>query len=540
MAHLDIQLTQANGRRRWRRLPTRPSWWLYLIVAAIALLMLIPVGYLILRAIGAGDDALVQLRRPANLRVLGASVLLAGVVTAASLLIGVPLAWLTTRSDLPGRRIWLVLAMAPLAIPSYIGAWAIISVLGPKGLLQRILAPLGVERLPEIYGFAGAAFALTLFGFPYVLLSVRVALRRMDPALEEAARSLGRPPRQIFRSIVLPQLRPAIAAGGLLVALYTLSDFGAVSLLRYTTFTSAIRSRYSLGNLTGAAVLSLLLVILAALLLGAEALTRGRVRYHRSSVGAMRRAAPTPLGRWKYPALLFCAVVMLFSVVLPLVAIVGWLAVGLRAGQPLNFQPSHVLNSMLAAGIAAAAATVAAVPVVLLAVRYPGRLTSLLERCTYIGYALPGIVVALALVFLGANYLPGLYQTLSLLVVAYVVRFLPQAIGSVRTSFLQINPRIEEAARALGRPRWRVVTSIVLPLLAPGLTSGAALVFLSTLKELPATLLLGPTGFKTLATDIWNQTTELQFSQAALPALLLLVAAAGSLALTLAQDRTKG
>ena len=230
---------------------------------------------------------------------------------------------------------------------------------------------------------------------------------------------------------------------------------------------------------------------------------------------------------------------MLFSVVLPLVAIVGWLAVGLRAGQPLNFQPSHVLNSMLAAGIAAAAATVAAVPVVLLAVRYPGRLTSLLERCTYVGYALPGIVVALALVFLGANYLPGLYQTLALLVVAYVVRFLPQAIGSVRTSFLQINPRIEEAARALGRPRWRVVTSIVLPLLAPGLTSGAALVFLSTLKELPATLLLGPTGFKTLATDIWNQTTELQFSQAALPALLLLVAAAGSLALTLAQDRQR-
>jgi iron(III) transport system permease protein len=539
MAHLDIQLTQASGRRRWRRLPTRPSWWLYLIVAAIALLMLIPVGYLILRAVGAGDDALAQLRRPANLRVLGASVLLAGVVTAASLLIGVPLAWLTTRSDLPGRRIWLIMAMAPLAIPSYIGAWAIISVLGPKGLLQRLLTPLGVERLPEIYGFAGAAFALTLFGFPYVLLSVRVALRRMDPALEEAARSLGRPPRQIFRSIVLPQLRPAIAAGGLLVALYTLSDFGAVSLLRYTTFTSAIRSRYSLGNLTGAAVLSLLLVILAALLLGAEALTRGRVRYHRSSVGAMRRAAPTPLGGWKYPALLFCTVVMLFSVVLPLVAIVGWLVVGLRAGQPLNFQPSHVLNSMLAAGIAAAAATVAAVPVVLLAVRYPGRLTTLLERCTYVGYALPGIVVALALVFLGANYLPGLYQTLSLLVVAYVVRFLPQAIGSVRTSFLQINPRIEEAARALGRPRWQVVTSIVLPLLAPGLTSGAALVFLSTLKELPATLLLGPTGFKTLATDIWNQTTELQFSQAALPALLLLVAAAGSLALTLAQDRRR-
>lgn len=537
MAQLKMQLSQPAPRRRWRRMPSRASWWLYVLVGTIALVMVLPIIYLLIRAGSAGDAAIAQLKRPATINVFVNSIVLSGFVTVASLLIGVPMAWLTTRSDVPLRRIWLILAMAPMAIPSYIGAWAIVSVLGPKGLLQRWLEPLGVQRLPEIYGFWGAAFALTLFGFPFVLLSVRVALRRMDPALEEAARSLGTPARTIFWRITLPQLRPAIAAGGLLVALYTLSDFGAVSLLNYTTFTSAIRSRYALGNLTSAAVLALMLVVLAVVLLAAEAATRGRKRYHRVSVGAMRRARPAPLGRWKYPALLLMSILMLFSVFLPIVAIVGWLVIGLQAGQPLNLQWMDVLNSLLAAALAAAVAVIAAIPVVLLAVRYPSKITTILERSAYVGYALPGIVVALALVFVGANYLPLLYQTLMMLVLGYVVRFLPQAIGSVQTTFLQISPRLEEAAQVLGKPRWRVILSIVLPLLMPGIVSGAALVFLSTLKELPVTLLLGPTGFDTLATDIWHNTSELRYSQAALPALLLMAAAAVSLSFLLAQDR---
>ncbi len=499
--------------------------------------MLLPLVYLVIRTIGDSDAALTQLRRPNTVRVFTGSALLALVVTVASTLIGVPLAWLTTRSDLPGRRIWLVLAMTPMAIPSYIGAWAMIAVLGTKGLLQRWLTPFGIEQLPSIYGFGGAAFALTLFGYPFVLLSVRVALKRMDPALEEAARSLGKSQRATFWGVTLPQLRPAITAGALLVTLYTLSDFGAVSLLRYSSFTREIYISRNAMNPAGAAVLSLLLVGLTLLILGAETLTRGRARYHRSSAGALRIAPPFKLGGWRWPAIIFCTLVMLVSVALPILAVVSWLIIGLRAGQPLNFQLADLGNSLLAAGLAALVTVVVALPVVLLAVRYPGKLTLLLERSAYVGYALPGIVVALALVFWGARYVPWAYQTLAMLILGYVVRFLPQAIGSIRTSFLQINPRIEEAAQALGRPRWQVVISITLPLLMPGMLSGAALVFLSTLKELPATLLLGPTGFNTLATDIWSNTTEVQFSQAALPALLLMLAAAASLALLLAQDR---
>ena len=538
MAHLDAQLTQPRIRRRWRRRKLQAPWWLHASAALIALLMLLPLGYLLIRATGTGTRAWDELMRPGTWRVLAGSATLAGVVTFLSVLIGVPLAWLTTRTDLPGRRIWLVLAMLPLAVPSYIGAWAMIAVVGPRGLFQQWLEPLGVERLPSIYGFGGAVLTLTLFGYPYVLLSVRTALRRMDPAIEEASRSLGQSARRTFLRITLPQLRPAIAAGSLLVMLYTLSDFGAVSLLRYDSFTRVIYQRYrSSFDRTGAAVMALVLVCLALLVLIAEHKTRGRARYYRSSAGSQRRAPTIPLNTWRWPALLFCGVVTCVGVLLPLIAILAWLIIGLRAGQPLNIQWEDIRNSLLAASLAAAVTTVAALPLVVLAVRYPGRLTTFLERSAYLGYGLPGIVVALALVFWGARYVPWLYQSLGMLVLAYMVRFLPQAIGSIRTSMVQISPRIEEAAQALGRRRSNVLWSITLPMLMPGLLSGAALVFLSTLKELPATLLLGPNSFDTLATDIWQNATEVQFSQTAVPALLLMAAAAASLALLLLQDR---
>jgi iron(III) transport system permease protein len=181
---------------------------------------------------------------------------LAAVVTAASVAVAVPLAWLTARTDLPGRRAWAVLAALPLVIPSYVGGFVLVSMFGPRGLLQDALAPLGVERLPEIYGLPGAALALTLFSYPYVLLTVRGALRGMDPALEEASRSLGSGGWATFFRVTLPQLRPAIVAGALLVALYSLSDFGAVSLLQFDSFSREIYTQYrSAFDRTPAAIL---------------------------------------------------------------------------------------------------------------------------------------------------------------------------------------------------------------------------------------------------------------------------------------------
>lgn len=528
------------GWMRQRRLH-RPPWFLWLTATIVAAAALLPLVYLVVRAAGAGWANLAEiLLRPRTMEVFAASAALALAVTLAAVVIGLTLAWLTVRTDLPGRRIWAVVTVLPLTLPSYVGAFALIGALGPRGMIQDWLEPFGVERLPSIYGFPGALLALTLFTYPYVMLSVRAGLRGLDPSLEEAARSLGRGPFRVFWEITLPHLRPSIYAGGLLVALYTLSDFGAVSLLRFDSFTRAIYLQYSASfDRSVAAVLALLLVVLTLFILTVEAKMRGQARYYRSSSGAIRRPARIKLGRWRLPALAFCGLITLLGLVLPLAVIAFWLTRGLMAGEELQLGLMVVLNSVTASGLAAAAAALAAIPLAVLAVRFPGQGSRWLERSAYLGYALPGIVIALALVFFGANYATFLYQTLAMLVFAYVVRFLPQAVGSSRASLLQISPRLEEAARSLGRSPGQVLASITAPLLKPGLLTGLALVFLTGLKELPATLLLGPTGFQTLATRIWAATEAASLSRAAAPALLLVLVSAVSVWLILSQEEKR-
>jgi iron(III) transport system permease protein len=355
--------------------------------------------------------------------------------------------------------------------------------------------------------------------------------------MEEAARSLGRNARQVFWQITLPHLRPAITAGGLLAVLYALSDFGAVAMLQFSSFTQAIYVQYrSAFDRSTAAVLALMLVLLTMVLLGLEARTRGRSRYYRASAGAVRSAKIVPLGVWRWPALIYCSLVALVALVMPVSVITFWFVRGLVAGEIFDFDWTFIGNSLLASGLAALIGMVAAVPVAFLAVRYRNRFTGFIEKATYTGYALPGLVVALSLVFFGANYALFLYQTLAMLVFAYVVRFLPQVVGTTRTSLLQISPHIEEAARSLGRSPLETLRTITVPLLKSGLLTGGALVFLTAMKELPVTLILGPTGFGTLATGIWSATEQAFFAQAAVPSLLLLVVSALSVMLILAQE----
>jgi iron(III) transport system permease protein len=221
---------------------------------------------------------------------------------------------------------------------------------------------------------------------------------------------------------------------------------------------------------------------------------------------------------------------------MPLGVIGYWLVRGLNAGEAITLRPDVALNSVAASGSAALVAIIAAIPVTVLAIRFPGRVSRWLERSTYIGYALPGIVLALSLVFFGANFATLLYQTIFMLMFAYVVRFLPQAIGSTRASLLQVSPRLEEASRNLGRTPLQTLTAVTVPLVRPGLLTGLALVFLTAMKELPATLLLGPTGFNTMATRIWDYTAEAFFAQASLPALLLVLVSAAAVWLILSQE----
>lgn len=513
-----------HGRRRpWSSI-SGASLLLWGAGALVALALLLPTAYLLIRAIGAGEAAWQNLLRWRTVETMARTLWLAASVTLLSTLIAVPLAWITVRTDVPMRRFWAALAPLPLVIPSYVGAYVMASALGPRGLAQQWLEQwFGVQRLPSMYGFSGALITLTLLSYPYLLLSVRASLLRMDPALEEASRSLGHSAWRTFWRVTMPLLRPALGAGGLLVALYTLRDFGAVALMRYDTFTRVIYIQYQSFDRSQAALLALVLVVVTLIFVALEARIQRRSRYFQGATGIMRPPLLASLGIWRWPAALFCAAIVFFSLVLPACLLVYWLVRGLRAGETVMALGSATWNSVLASGIAAVVIVIAAVPVALLVVRRPGVLSHLLERLTYSAFALPSIVIALALVFFGANHAFWLYQTLAMLILAYGILFIPQAVGTVRASLLQIHPSLEEAARGLGRSPLRVFLSITLPLLRPGLLAGASMVFLTAMKELPATLLLAPIGFRTLATAVWSAVSEAYFAAAAAPALLIVL-----------------
>jgi iron(III) transport system permease protein len=520
----------------------RPPLFLILAAAVVAIAITLPLVYLVIRAVGiGGDEFLALITRPRNISIFLNSAAMAATVTLFSLLIAVPLAFLTVRTDLPGRGFWLVATTLPLAVPSYVGSFALIATFAPRGsFLQLLLQPLGVEELPSIYGFPGTVLAITLFTYPYLLLSVRSGLQGIDPSLEEAGRSLGYSSRETFFKVVLPQLQPSMVAGGLLVALYSLRDFGTPSLMRFDAFTRAIFLQYKASfNRNTAAVLALMLVTLVLLILWLEYRVRSRAAYYSRGSASLRPPKIVKLGIWKWPAFGFCLVIASFGVVLPVGITLFWLIRGLNSGYNFpNLFPT-AFNSVSAAALAALATTIFALPVAILSVRFPTKITAIIERCSYIGFGLPGIVIALSLVFFGANYLPILYQTLPMLIFAYLVLFLPQSVGTVRTCLLQVNPKLEESARSLGRNAWESLREVTLPLVRPGILSGAVLVFLTAIKELPATMLLAPIGFSTLASQIWQATENVDFADAAAGSLAMLLVSMGSTLLVLSQENIK-
>lgn len=523
------RLGRASGSR------PRPPAWLAGAAALVALAAALPLVYLLIVVGGDPAGALEVIARPRSLALLRNSVGLAAAVTAASVALALPLAWLTVRTDLPARRIWTVATVLPLVVPSYIGAYAFLAALGPRGIAQDLL---GVERLPSIYGFPGTFAVLTLFTYPLVLLTVRAALRGLDPQIEEAARGMGRSRWSTFRSVVLPQLVPATAAGALLVALYVLSDFGAVSILRFESFTRAIFVAYSSSfDRTAGAALAAMLVAVMLVVLYVDGRVVRRSGLHRAGPGSARPAAVVPLGRWRVPALLFCAAVVLIALVVPLGVLVYWSIQGVAGEVDLGAVAAGAGRSLLAAGLTAAVTALCALPLAVLSVRFPGRFARGAERLGYTGYALPGVVVALALVFLGTRIVLPLYQTLAMLVFALAILFLPQAYGATRAAIGQISPRVEEAARSAGRSPFGVLRTITAPLASSGILAGVALVFLTTVKELPATLILAPIGFDTLATKTWRATTIGFYERGAAPALALLAISAVPLYLLTLRDR---
>ncbi len=492
--------------------------------AVVALGFATPLAYLISRvAVGdvrvssvVGDDVVQD--------ALFRTIVLATLVAASAAVVGTALAWLVARSDVPFRRVFAVLVPLPLVFPSFVGALALRASVAPGGLLESLLGPIGVDRLPQVDGLFGSWLVLTLFTYPYVQLPVAARLRALSPSLEESARLLGRRPLAVFVQVVLPQSRTAIAAGTLLVFLYAVSDFGAVDLLGYPALTRVIYANRVLRR-DLAMALGLVLAIVALLVTVAER-RAARNTATAPSMGT-KRSLTVPLGRWRWPVFAAAVFFLLNAIAAPVLSLAHWTRRGLSSGS-LDVQETDLWTPVLnTAGIALVTALVAVVvvlPLAFLSTRYRSRLAGPALALVVGGFALPGIVIALSMVFLSLNtpLLDRLYQGFVLLVVAYVVHFGAQSVRAAAVAVSSVPSRLDDAARMLGADRWRRLLRIDIPLMAPGLAAGGGLVLLSTMKELPATLLLAPTGFETLATRIWSATEANALAEAGLTALVLL------------------
>lgn len=516
---------------------TRPFPKSLLAVALlVGLAVVLPLLYLVLRAAQAEPQQLAEIvLRERNLQLLGNTLaLLVGVIVFTTAL-ALPLAWITSRTNLPGKRFWTVLLVLPLAVPGYVGVFGFFGATGASGWLEDLLG----FPWPRPTGYLGALGVLTLFTYPYLFLNLRAALLGLDAGLEESARSLGYRNFEVFWRVVLPQLRPALYAGWLLIGLHVLGDFGVVSLVRFETFSYAIYLQYSASfDRVYAAWLSLMLILLTGSLLWLEARLLKNLSLSRVGLGSARRQSPVKLGGWWLPALALMAVPIIGALVVPLTSIVYW-----TVQHPSTYANglSGILealrNSVQAAAPAALLAAFLALPLAYLGVRYPSRLSRLLERTAYIGYATPPLAFALALIFFSLRGVPFLYQTLALLILAYALHFLAEAIGPIRSALYQAPPRLEEAARSLGYRPLPAFQRATFPLLRRGVLASMALVFLSAIKELPLTFLLAPVGYSTLSTRIWGYTSEAMFAEAAPYALLIVLFSAGLVGLLLTQER---
>ncbi|MFC7058411.1 ABC transporter permease [Halovenus salina] len=513
---------------------------LTLLCGVIAASMVFPVSWLVIKALQVEPDRAIGLIfQQDTLDILANSLLLMGGVTGFSVLLGVPLAYLTTRTNLPFRRFWTVVVALPLVIPSYIGAFTFVSAFGPRGEFQNMLAPLGIEEIPEIYGLGGATLVITLYTYPYVYLTARASLLTLDTSLLEAARTLNHSRWEAFRRVTLPHIRSATAAGGLLAALYAVSDFGTPAIMRLPVFTREIYREFRLAGTEYAAMLSLHLLGIVLVVLALEQHIRSDDRLDGDTSNP---AKPVDLGRWRWPAVVLPLAVTALALLVPLWILLLWVtrAEDVTGRSNLAFELGHIVNSLEVAGAAAILSAMAAIPIAYYAARRRSWLSTVFERMTYIGFAVPGIVLAFSLVFFGTDYVPSFYQTIPLLVFAYVVRFMSQAVGIIRSGTQQVDPTLVEAARTLGESSLGAFRRVTLPLIGSSVVAGMALVFLTTMKELPVTLVLRPTGFETIVTQIWRAQSNLVYQYAAVPALLLLVISGLSMVILLSQGGQEG
>jgi iron(III) transport system permease protein len=476
----------------------------------IALFSLVPLGYVAFMTAATGwDTAATLIFRPRVGELLLNTVLLITFTVPLCLVLGVGGAWLVERTKLRGHKIWAVLLAAPLAIPAFVNSYA------------------WVSAVPSLEGLSSGVLIATLSYFPLVYIPAAATLSRLDPAVEQSAASLGLGAWRAFFRVVVPQLRIAMTGGALLVSLHLLAEYGAFAMIRFDTFTTAIMVQYrSTFNGTAGNMLAGVLVFFCLILLVLEVRSRGNARYARVGSGAQARALRLPLHSYQLPAQLALLALTALAFGLPLLFVLRWIVAG---GADIwtadEFMPA--LLQTLGYGLAGAVVTTAvAFPMAYLAVRHAGWFSKALELSNYVTSSMPGIVVGLAFVTVSIRLVPDLYQTAGVLIAAYVLLFLPRALVNIRAGLAQAPKELDEAAQALGSPPLLSFIRVTLRLTAPAAAGGAALVFLAIANELTATLLLSPNGTRTLATEFWSKSSEIDYAGAAPYALLMIVISA--------------
>ena len=444
----------------------------------------------------------------------------------SSFLLGLLISILTVRYEFPGSKILFSLTILPLVIPSYIGALTYVSAFSPKGLFVDLFSKYGISEIIGIEGFVGSWIVLTLFTYPYVQLICSSALRNLDSTVEDAARSLGVKKIKMYTKVVIPRLKKPIIYSSLLVGLYVISDFGAVSLMKYGTMTKAIYSYYVI-NINGDPVIfySTILILLALVISFAQ---RGSELSRSAKVsGTPREITKIKLSQKnKIFVLTFFGIVIFFSLLLPVSVLSYWLIRGLANGNSVSGALSGVVGSLTAATVTSFFAMVIATPIVVMISQYRSKFGDIFEKVTLTLYGLPHIAVGISMLFITIKIFPAIYQTFTTLIISYLIVFLPQAVGGGQASMEQVKLSYIEASSGLGLSKLDTFFKVTFPLIYRGLFAGAALVFLSTMKELPQTLLLRPTGFNTMAVDIWSYASEALFTQAAFSAFILLAISA--------------
>jgi iron(III) transport system permease protein len=488
-----------------RQKPT--MWWLGLSVLSL-LAAAIPLVYLVVRVGELPLQAIIDiLARPRVGQLLWNTVGLGVGVSVTAVVLGLLIAVALTRADFAVNRLWLVASALPLAVPSYLASYGWLVV------------------WPALSGFWPSFVLLTAVTVPYVALPVAARMRGLAGDHEKVARTLGLGPIAAFYRSTWPQLRPAALAGGLLVFLYTISDFGLVAMLRFQTLTWGINASYSASfDRSQAAVLALLLVVLAFIAVIGERRVRSVTDVGR---GRSKHLGPPVTTTYRRALLGVVAIPPLVGVLIPLAGM------SIRLFQADTLRQVNVSRlveatgwTVLVAALAAVSAVLLALPIAALAARYRTGSARVLESAAYLSHGLPGIVVGLSLVFLGLRLVPALYQTAILLVFAYAVLFMSKALGTTRSAIEGVSPDLVRVARSLGASPFAAWRRVTLPLAMPGIAIGALLVAIATMKELPATLLLRPTGMNTLATELWTRTVILEYGAAAPYAAMLVAVAA--------------